>query len=147
MTANIMTLEANRKIQGAWAEWLTTFEFNLFATYTYKPLEDLIVGPKKGFRDLKKFLRLFKPNKPEFFAVAEKHVVKEDIHLHCLIKTDHEMRNIKNLWPHGFAKVLPLNDRGTAYCAKYLTKVNDVPIDFDMGNRDKRWLAWHEAPM
>ena len=79
----------------------------------------------------KRYFGLF-PVELKFFSVAENHKWRDDVHLHTLIKTDLKATDLFYEWEHGRRRILLLNDRGAGYCAKYLQKKSDVPIDFNL---------------
>lgn len=131
-------------LKNSWAGWLTGYDFDYFATFTFRgvksrdaePYESLkkhvkkIVGPDGAFRKLRTYLAEFP--RATYFAVAEAHRWRDDCHLHVLVKSNALGNNLRRYWSHGFATVYPLNDRGAAYCAKYLHKGSIVPVDFSM---------------
>ena len=125
---------ATDQVSEAWADWLTTFNFDAFATYTFAPKENRVIGQKGAFRLQRKYFGQF-DSELIYFSVAEKHKWRDDVHLHTMLKfadkgiTRNKMwRN----WEQGRSRILPLNDKGVSYCAKYLQKQRDVPIDFKL---------------
>lgn len=116
----------------AWAEWLQSFEFDTFLTLTFKPQENRVVGPVGAFNAQRRYFKMFPFHIP-YFSVAERHRWRDDVHLHTLAKVgDTKLEYLWALWDQGRSRILPLNDRGAAYCAKYLQKETDVPIDFKL---------------
>ncbi len=120
------------KVGQAWTEWLTSFGFDYFATYTFAPKEDRVVGPVGAFAMQKRYFGRFQVP-IGYFSVAEDHAYRDDVHLHTLVKIqDVSAKEMWAEWEHGRSRILLLNDNGAGYCAKYLQKQSDVPIDFKM---------------
>lgn len=130
-------------INQAYGDWLQGFEWQYFVTHTFAPRERGYVGSHMAFKYMDKWAREvtgWGTRQAEYFVVAEPHKWRDDCHLHALVKgvdlpAGWEARIMQGLWHHGFSRVLPINDRGALYVAKYLTKTNDVPIDIQMERR------------
>lgn len=126
------------KIGLCWVEFLKQYEFNYMATFTFRDDHGkFFVGPKRAFKLQSDYFKTIPLKIDRYFSVAEPHEWRDNVHLHTLLKSSLEGKDLWKIWwakEKSFARILKINDNARSYCAKYLNKNSDIECDHKLEN-------------
>jgi len=127
----VATIATKRRAAAALGEWLSTFKWDCFATFTFS---DPSPYPHVALDRAQRFIKKVKPKPQAMFLAAERHKLG-GIHAHGLIRWQanlfYKEPYYKWVWKQWFKKygqgrfVRPKSGTAAAYyVAKYLTKTD-----------------------
>jgi len=107
------------ELKRAWGEWLNTFVWDFFGTFTFRTSRNLI-GGKKRFNG---FMKKIFP-KAYYFVVGEQHSTRDGVHIHTLAGNVEQINHLKvmDAWNKydGYSRIVPYDcHKGASY---YLAK-------------------------